>query len=146
MLDYFNSLTSSPTASFFAAIAVAFLLYVLMCVIWQKGICPLPSIMLMGFWGIAVCPWLMLVAIEYRHHAGLLAHERWHQGQQRKDGVLRYWWRYHTSKQARQDYEVAAYREWVQVAPKDLHRCVWYLTKSYEFDLTDAEATALLTA
>lgn len=145
MIDYFNSLTPHQTAAFLAAVAIAFLLYVLLCILFQKGICPLPSIMLMGFWGIAVCPWLMLVAIEYRNHAPLLAHERIHQDQQRRDGLLTFWFGYLFNKTKRLNYEVEAYKVWVQVAPKDLERCVWYLTKSYEFNLTDAEATALLT-
>jgi len=146
MIDYFSHLTPPQTVAFFTAAAAAILLlHILRCVIWQKGICPLPSIMLMGFWGVSVTPWLMFVSIEYKDHKALIAHERCHQDQQRRDGLLRFWWRYLTSKQARQDYEVEAYKVWVQVAPKDLERCVWYLTKSYEFNLTDAEATALLT-
>jgi hypothetical protein len=143
MIELLNNL--SHTFAFLAAVAIAFLLYVLMCILFQKGICPLPSIMLMGFWGVSITPWLMFVSIEHKDHEALIAHERCHQDQQRRDGLLTFWWRYFTNKQARQDYEVEAYKVWVQVAPKDLERCVWYLTKSYEFDLTDEQARQLLT-
>lgn len=141
MIDYFNTLSPAQTVAFFAAIL---LLHIMRCIIWRNGICPVPQPLLFGFWGVSIAPWLILVAIDYKDHAALIAHERIHQSQQRRDGLLRFWWRYLTDKQARQDYEVEAYREWVRVAPGDLRRCVWYLTKSYKFDLTDAEAEKLL--
>lgn len=146
MIDYFNTLTPPQTVVFFAALALTILLlHIVRCVIWQNGICPVPQPLLFGFWGVSITPWLMFVSIEYKDHAALIAHERCHQDQQRRDGLLTFWFRYFTNKQARQDYEVEAYKVWVHVAPKDLERCVWYLTKSYEFNLTDAQARKLLT-
>ena len=61
------------------------------------------------------------------------------------DGTLRFYWRYLTSKEARQDYEIEAYRVWVQVEPADLWRCVRALIGSYGLDITYQEATELLT-
>jgi hypothetical protein len=146
MLDYFNSLTPPQTVLFFAAtLAAILLLHILRCVIWRNGICPVPQPLLFGFWGVSVAPWLMLVATDYKNHAALIAHERCHQDQQRRDGLLTFWFRYLTNKQARQDYEVEAYRVWYQTEPKELRNCVWALTKSYGFKLTEKEAINLLT-
>ena len=84
--------------------------------------------------------------MDYKDHKALIAHERDHQRQQRRDGVLTFWWKYLTNKQARQDYEVEAYKVWVQVAPNDLESCVRVLTNSYGFDLTNTQARELLLA
>ena len=59
-------------------------------------------------------------------------------------GQYRAYWRYFTSKQARQDYEIEAYRVWVQVEPADMWRCVRALTGSYGLDITDQDAMELL--
>jgi len=147
MVDQFNALTPQQTASLFAAIALSvLLLHALICIIWRNGICPLPGFMMFGFWGSAPTSWLIFVASDHKNNEALIAHERCHQSQQRRDGTLTFWWRYSTDKTARMEYEVEAYRVWVQVAPNDLSRCVWSLTKSYNFDLTNAQAIELLTS
>ena len=144
-ITFFNDLSSLHTFLFFLGIGVSILIsHTLYCIIFKEGICPLPSPLLFGYWGSAPLPFLLYVAIDYRDHKALIAHERTHQSQQRRDGVITFWYKYITNKQARQDYEVEAYRVWVQVAPKDLDRCVWYLTKSYNFNLTDTQARELL--
>jgi hypothetical protein len=136
MIAYFDALT--PPA------AAILLLHILRCVIWRNGICVLPDVLLFGDWGSAPFPWLIFVSVDYKDHAALIAHERCHQDQQRRDGWLRWVWRYITDKQARLDYEVDAYRVWVQVAPGDLWRCVYWLRTGYGLQLSDAEAIALL--
>ena len=147
MAYYLDALTPPQTVAFFAAVAVTILmLHILRCIIWRNGICPVPQPLLFGFWGASIAPWLMLVAIDYKDHAALIAHERIHQEQQRRDGLLRFWWRYITDKRARLDYEVEAYRVWVQVAPGDLWRCVYSLRTGYGLQLSDADAIALLTS
>jgi len=146
-LTFFHSLNQHQVFFFYLFVAfVMFLLYTTLCIIFNKGICPLPKPFMFGFWGSAPLPFLIYVAIDYRNHKALLAHEGCHQDQQRRDGLLTFWWKYITSKQARQDYEVEAYRVWVQVAPDDLRSCVWVLTKSYGFDLTESKARELLLA
>jgi hypothetical protein len=104
------SLTPPQAFAMFAAIiATTFVLYALYCVIARKGICVLPDVLLFGYWGSAPFPWLIFVSVDYKDHAALIAHERCHQDQQRRDGLLRFWWRYITDKTARQDYEIEAY-------------------------------------
>lgn len=103
----------------------------------------LPHQLLFGYWGLALTPWLMILSSAHKNNAALIAHEQCHQYQQRRDGVLTFWWRYLTDKQARQDYEVEAYRVWVQVKPDDLYRCVRALIGG--LDITYQEATELLT-
>ena len=105
----------------------------------------LPHWMLFGYWGSAPFPWLLILSRDYKDHAALIAHEQCHQDQQRRDGVLTFWWRYLTSKEARQDYEIEAYRVWVQVKPDDLYRCARALIGSYGLGITYQEATELLT-
>jgi hypothetical protein len=144
-ITFFNNLSSLQTFLFFVGIGiVVFILHTVGCILFNKGLCPIPQPLLGGYWGVAVAPWLIYVAIDYRNHEALIAHEQCHQKQQLRDGTLTFWLKYLTDKQARQDYEIEAYRVWVQVAPNDLSRCVWYLTKSYNFDLTDQQAIDLL--
>ena len=144
MLTHDGKIFLIALGSILALYVLSIAAWAVWCVFKRNGICPMPKITLFGFWGIAVAPWLLLVAIDYRSHAGLLAHEQWHQGQQRKDGTLRYWWRYWTSKQARLYYEVSAYREWVRVKPGDMYLCVYWLRTNYGLRVSDAQARELL--
>ena len=60
--------------------------------------------------GMTVAPGLIVIHPRYRGNAGLLAHEQVHVQQMRRDGLLRFWWRYATSRRHRLAYEVEAYR------------------------------------
>ncbi len=57
-----------------------------------------------------LAPGLILIHPRCRGDAGLLAHEQVHVRQMRRDGLLRFWWRYMTSRAHRLAYEVEAYR------------------------------------
>lgn len=106
----------------------------------------LPSPFLLGFWGSAPFPWLLILSYEHRNNTALIAHEQCHQEQQRRDGVLTFWWRYLTSPAHRLAYELEAYRVWLQVAPQDEARVVYWLTSKYGLDVTHQDALALLQA
>ena len=60
--------------------------------------------------GMTVTPRLIVVHPRYRGDSGLIAHEQVHVQQMRRDGLLRFWWRYATSRRHRLAYEVEAYR------------------------------------
>lgn len=60
--------------------------------------------------GMTLAPRLIVIHPRYRGNAGLLAHERVHVAQMRRDGLLRFWWRYAFSRRHRLAYEVEAYR------------------------------------
>jgi hypothetical protein len=67
------------------------------------------------FWadGFTPFPWLIVLHPRMRHASGLaslLAHERKHQEQMRRDGWLRFVWRYLFVQKWRLSYEVEAYR------------------------------------
>lgn len=108
------------------------------------GVAELPSMLMFGWGGAAWGQTCIVVDRSDWSKAALIAHERCHQAQMARDGTLRFYWRYFTSKQARQQYEIEAYRVWVQVEPNDLWRCVRALTGSYGLDITDQEAMELL--
>ena len=108
------------------------------------GIVYLPSWMMFGWGGAAWGQHCIVIDRNSWHKGPLIAHERCHQDQMARDGTLRFYWRYFTSKQARQEYEVEAYRVWVQVEPTDMWRCVRALTGSYGLDITDQDAMELL--
>lgn len=57
-----------------------------------------------------ITPRLIVLHPRWRHDAGLIAHEEVHARQMRRDGVLRFWWRYATSRRYRLACEVEAYR------------------------------------
>lgn len=104
----------------------------------------LPQFMLLGYWASAPAPWLMLVSRNHKDNAALIAHECCHQEQQRRDGTLRFWWRYLTNKQARFDYELEAYRAWCAVAPQDQGYCARVLSSKYGLGLTPMQALVAL--
>jgi hypothetical protein len=60
--------------------------------------------------GMTLTPRLIVLHPRWRHDAGLIAHEKVHAMQMRRDGLLRFWWRYATSRRHRLAYEVEAYR------------------------------------
>ncbi len=105
------------------------------------GVAELPSMLMFG-WGGAAC---IVVDRSDWSKTALIAHERCHQSQMARDGTLRFYWRYFTSKQARQQYEIEAYRVWVQVKSDDLYRCARALMQDYGLDVTYQEALGLLT-
>lgn len=65
--------------------------------------------------GLCLHPRLMLIGTAAG--ADVVAHELRHAVQQRRDGWLRWVWRYFTSRPARLAYEVDAYAESARVAP-----------------------------
>ena len=110
----------------------------------NNGVAELPSGLMFGWGGAAWGQHCIVIDRSAWSKSALIAHERCHQQQMARDGTLRFYWRYFTSKQARQEYEVEAYRVWVQVEPNDMWRCVRALTGSYGLDITDQEAMELL--
>ena len=110
----------------------------------NNGVAELPSGLMFGWGGAAWGQHCIVIDRNSWHKGPLIAHERCHQQQMARDGTLRFYWRYFTNKQARQEYEVEAYRVWVQVEPNDMWRCVRALTGSYGLDITDQEAMELL--
>lgn len=109
------------------------------------GVAELPSMLMFGWGGAAWGQTCIVIDRSAGSKAALIAHEKCHQAQMARDGTLRFYWRYFTSTEARQDYEIEAYRVWVQVEPADMWRCVRALTGSYGLDITDQEAIELLT-
>ena len=108
------------------------------------GVAELPSGLMFGWGGAAWGQSCIVIDRDTWHKGPLIAHERCHQQQMARDGTLRFYWRYFTNTEARQDYEIEAYRVWVQVEPNDMWRCVRALTGSYGLDITDQEAMELL--
>lgn len=105
----------------------------------------LPNALMFGYGGSAPFPFLMILAQSHKDNKALIAHEECHQQQQRRDGLLAFWWKYLTSKPARLAYEVEAYKVWLKVAPLDIHKVVNWLTDNYGLDLTHKQAYKLLT-
>jgi hypothetical protein len=104
----------------------------------------LPPFLLFGFCGSAPTPWLLILSSANRNNAALIAHEQCHQSQQRRDGTLRFWWRYITNKAWRLAYEVEAYKVWLDVQPLDAGKVGMWLCKNYGFDIELSEAFELL--
>ena len=131
-----------------AALAVTALL-VLLWIFWKArangGVAELPSFLMFGWGGAAWGQTCIVVDRDDWSKTALIAHERCHQRQMARDGTATFYWHYLTSKEARQQYEIEAYRVWVQVKPDDLYRCARALIGSYGLDITYQEATELLT-
>ena len=77
-------------------------------------------------------------------NAALIAHEQCHHAQQRRDGYLRWCWRYITDRSARLDYEIEAYRVWLAIAPQDRWLVLHWLTHNYAAGLPAYEIETLL--
>lgn len=98
----------------------------------------LPTPLMFGWWGSAPFPWLMILAYDQRNNAALIAHERCHQDQQRRDGVLTFWHRYIFNKDWRYRYELEAYRVWLDTAPNDFWLVV-SMMQNYGFNISQSE-------
>ena len=120
------------------AALVAYIIYALIKATRNNGIVLLPEVLMFGWWGSAPLPWLMFLTYAQKDNAALIAHERCHQDQQRRDGVLTFWVRYVFNKDWRYKYELEAYKVWLTVALEDMWRVVSAM-KNYGFDATEAE-------
>lgn len=110
----------------------------------NNGIALLPDFLLFGFWGSAPLPNLMILANSQKDNKALIAHEQCHQGQQRRDGVLKFWSNYIFNKEMKLKYEVEAYKVWLEVNPKDREKVIFWLMNGYDFELSRQEAEALI--
>lgn len=140
--------TLTPDGALFlagiATLAGALLLYVLVSALTNDGVSVLPDPLLLGWWGGAWIPGIVVVARSHAANAALLAHERCHHRQQARDGYIRWAWRYLTDKRARLAYEIEAYRVWLDIAPQDRERVLWWLTHDYGAGLSSHEVVAML--
>jgi len=113
------------------------------------GVAELPSalvsFLLFGFGGGALSPGLIIIASDTYNKAALIEHERCHQHQMLRDGYWTWLSRYVFDLRWRQQYEVEAYRVWVQHSPDDLMRCARDLVNGYDLLLTFDGAVKLLT-
>jgi hypothetical protein len=95
--------------------------------------------------GMTVTPRLIVLRPECRGDAGLLAHEQVHAAQMRRDGLLRFWWRYGSSRRHRLAYEVEAYR--VSIAHGcSIGRAARTLATGYWLGITEQQARQALLA
>lgn len=77
--------------------------------------------------------------------ADVVAHEREHAAQQRRDGWLRWVWRYVTGRRHRLGYEVAAYAVSASIAPWALPEYARALAGPlYRLHITEAQAIDLI--
>ena len=94
--------------------------------------------------GTALAPWLILIPQWARHDSAYIAHEQCHADQQRKHGVLRFWWLYLRSDLFRLLVEMEAYK--VQIAAgASLSYCAHQLSTGYGLGLSYNDALGLLT-
>ncbi len=94
--------------------------------------------------GITLMPSLILIPQWARHDAAYLAHEQTHAAQQRRIGVLRFWWAYLRSDVHRLAAEVEAYTAQV-AAGTSLSYCAHQLSTGYGLNLSYNDAVRLLT-
>lgn len=128
------------------SIVLCTILWILIKARLNNGIAEIPSQLLFGWDGAAWGPNVIVINKSYWNKKPLIAHERCHQDQQRRDGWITFYFRYFTSKEWRLKYELEAYRVWVKVEPTDIHRIIGVLVNSYGFNLTHEEAyKALIT-
>jgi hypothetical protein len=127
-----------------AAIAVTAIIYTIIKAIRNHGIAVVPDFFLFGVWGFTTSPWMILIASSQKDNTALIAHERCHQMQMRRDGLLTFWWGYLTNKHARLAYEIEAYRVWLDIAPGDRFKVLWWLEHGYNVGLTKAEIESRL--
>ena len=95
--------------------------------------------------GITLAPWLILIPLWARHDSAYLAHEQCHAAQQRRIGVLRFWWLYLRSDAFRLGVEVEAYKAQI-AAGAPLGHCAYWLATGYGLALTIEESHKLLKA
>lgn len=127
---------------------LATVLWVLVTARRNGGVAELPpvlvSFLLFGFEGGALTPGLIIIRNDHRNRCALIAHERCHQRQMLADGYLTWLRRYVFDLRWRQQYEIEAYRVWVQHSPADLGRCAFDLVHGYGLDLSADAAMHLL--
>jgi hypothetical protein len=127
------------------AVLVGFL-WILIKARMNDGIAEIPAFLLLGWDGAAWGPNIIVINKDYWNKKPLIAHEKCHQDQQRRDGWITFYFRYFTSKEWRFKYELEAYRVWLKVEPDDVHRITGVMVNSYGFNLTYEEAYKALTA
>lgn len=129
----------------FAAIALCLLLYIIIQAIRGKGIAVLPDWLVPGdWWDICIHRNFVLISAKHKDDPGLMAHVRAHLAQQARDGTITFWWRYLTDKRKRLDYEIDAYRAWLDVSPKDRGKVLWWLTHNYNAGMSGPQIEAML--
>ena len=94
--------------------------------------------------GITLAPWLILIPQWARHDSTYLAHEQCHADQQRKHGVLRFWWLYLRNNLFRLLVEVDAYKVQVAAGASPSY-CAHQLSTGYGLNLSYNDALKLLT-
>lgn len=142
--------TLTPDGAIFlaalAAIAICLLIYVLMQAVRGKGIAVLPGWLIPGdWWDICIHRNLVLISAKHKDDPGLMAHVSVHLAQQARDGAITFWWRYLTDKRKRLDYEIAAYRAWIDASPKDRYKVLYWLTHNYNVGLSGPQIEVMLT-
>lgn len=98
-------------------------------ILWADGFTPLPN--------------LMILKTSHRDDQVLIAHERVHQMQMRRDGVLKFWFRYATKK-GRLEYEVEAYKKSYRLRPESFYYYAKALSEKYWLNVTVDEAVELI--
>ena len=93
--------------------------------------------------GITLAPWLILIPRWARHDSAYLAHEQCHAAQQRRIGVLRFWWAYLRSDVHRLATEVEAYAAQIAAGASPSY-CAHQLSTGYGLGLTIEKANELL--
>jgi muconolactone delta-isomerase len=87
--------------------------------------------------------WWVLVRRDAPERERLIAHEQVHIAQQRRDGLLRFLWRYLARGQWRARYEAEAYAEDVRRG-RPLEQCVQAIYRRYRTGLTEREIERLI--
>jgi len=93
--------------------------------------------------GFTPLPNLMIIRKDSQHSVPLHKHEETHQEQMRRDGVIKFWFRYLFSKKHRLNYEVEAYRAQI-AAGASLDSCAAYLAGMYYLGIDFEQARCLL--
>lgn len=127
-----------------AAIAIAAVIYTIIKAMRNDGIAVVPDFFLFGVWGFTTSPWMVLIALSQKDNAALIAHERCHQMQQRRDGLFTFWFGYLFNKTKRLNYEIEAYKVWLDIQPKDHYKVLWWLEHGYNTNLTKEQIIKLL--
>jgi len=93
--------------------------------------------------GITLAPWLILIPRWAKDDLAYKMHEQVHAEQQRRDGVLVFWFKYLTDKSYRQAAEVAAYKTQI-IYGANYVACAYQLTRGYRLGITQIEAMEVL--
>ena len=93
--------------------------------------------------GLTLLPNLMFIRKDCRDNVPLIEHEKTHQNQMRRDGVLKFWFCYLFLPKYRQAYEVEAYRVSI-VHGASIDACAVHLAEMYFLGLTFEQAKELL--